>query len=189
MSDAAPETPIPSIWPDGGPSDAFEALRAVKTDVLDPKTLTTKQRRECVAVLYAQGWPQVNIASLFKVHRHTIQADMVQIDKEWVREFKSVKVEALAGRLLHQASQLAHKAASSPKQGGPSAAFKIIDGYLARMQSLGLLPSVNKLQVTGEDGGPVAVSFSDFIKAATNGKGKVEVVEPGGETEEKGEGG
>lgn len=126
-------------------------IREIKAGVLAPGSLSKSERQDCVAHLSAvESFKNVEIAEILKVHPRTISRDLTEI-----AEANSLKPDPnlasiLAGKLLVNAEQAILNIRRAVRdQGVPASvkveahhkAFDILDRYLARLQSMGYLPS------------------------------------------------
>jgi hypothetical protein len=129
---------------------AFDILRLIKSQELDPKTLKPDDRRTCVLHLLGEGLSTSEIAHVLRCHDRTIERDRREI-----RESNSLRVDPgfadrVAGELMSEGDmtisrirRAARDAAAAPgdRIAAEKSCFDIRCQLIDRLQSLGYLPN------------------------------------------------
>lgn len=124
-------------------------LNKIKDGLLDAKTLTKEARQSCVEILVFEGLQISAIAQLLKKSDKTIRRDLKEIKernalapdvkfaKETIGDFlqKAINHHSYLMRLARSKD-----ATIQERVQAEFAAWKVLDGLLSRLQSLGYLP-------------------------------------------------
>jgi len=150
-------------------SNVLDILKRINEQSLNPKKISTSDRRVCVAYLGLEGYTQEDIAKIFRVSRQTIIRDEKANRREAARLVDDIDVKSVAGSLIAWARHLAAKAL---REKNYALAWKIRRELISNLQSLGYLPrSAEQLRVQID-------TFVDLVQLATK-KVDAEVIEPG----------
>jgi hypothetical protein len=129
---------------------AFDILRLIKLQELDPKTLKPEDRRTCVLHLLGEGLSTSEIAHVLRCNDRTIERD-----RRDIRESNSLRVDPgfadrVAGELMTEGDmtisrirRAARDAAAAPgdRIAAEKSCFDIRCQLIDRLQSLGYLPN------------------------------------------------
>ena len=148
--------------------NVVDTLKKIREGFLDPKEISTSDRRVCVAYLRLEGCTQEEIAEIFKVHRQTIIRDERANRREAAKLVDEIDVKSVAGSLIAWARHLAAKALRVKNY---ALAWKIQRDLVSDLQSLGYLPRSPE-QYHVQIG-----TFLDLVQLAKT-KVDAEVIEP-----------
>jgi len=149
-------------------SNVVDTLKKIRGGFLDPKEISTSDRRVCVVYLRLEGCTQEEIAEIFKVHRQTIIRDERANRRETAKLMDEIDVKSVAGNLIAYARHLIAKTLREKKYG---LAWKIKIELISVLQSLGYLPrSAEQLRVQ-------IGTFVDLVQLAKT-KVDAKVIEP-----------
>ncbi len=118
-------------------SNIVDILKKIRGGLLDPKKLTTSDRRTCVVYLRLEGCTQEEIAEILKVHRLTIIRDEKANHRETAKLVDEIDVKSIAGNTISLARHLIAKAL---REKDYALAWKIWREKTSDLQSLGYLP-------------------------------------------------
>lgn len=128
----------------------LEIIRDIKNTSLDPKSLSSEDRRACVMHLGIEGLAVPEIAQILKVSDRTIARDRKAIQEANAIEHDPELAGRFAGRLVAEAETCItrirrvtrdKKSPHSVKVDGERGCFEILDKLAGRLQSLGFLPT------------------------------------------------
>ena len=145
-----------------------DILKKIHEQSLNPKEISTSDRRVCVACLRLEGYTQEEIAKIFRVSRQTIIRDEKANRRELARLVDDIDVKSFAGSLIDWARHLAAKAL---REKNYALAWKIQRDLVSDLQSLGYLPRSPE-QYLVQIG-----TFVDLVQLATK-KVDAKVIEP-----------
>lgn len=128
-----------------------DVISEIKSGAVNGRNLEPETRRECVAYLSAEGLSIPEMAKVLGWNDRTIRRDL-----ELIREQNALKVgdsfaEQMAGELVAEARNCTARirrairdkdAAPADRVEGERAVFQILNDLLARLQSMGYLPSI-----------------------------------------------
>ncbi len=148
--------------------NVVDTLKKIREESLDPKEISTSDRRVCVTCLRLEGYTQEDIAGILKVHRQTIIRDERANRREAAKLVDEIDVKSVAGSLIAWARHLAAKAL---REKNYALAWKIQRDLVSDLQSLGYLPRSPE-QYHVQIG-----TFLDLVQLAKT-KVDAEVIEP-----------
>ncbi len=148
--------------------NVVDILKRIRGGFLDPKEISTSDRRVCVTYLKLEGCTQEQIAEILKVHRQTIIRDERANRREAAKLVDEIDVKSVAGNLIAWARHLAAKALRVKNY---ALAWKIQRDLVSDLQSLGYLPRSPE-QYHVQIG-----TFVDLVQLATK-KVDAKVIEP-----------
>jgi len=90
--------------------NVVDTIKKIRGGFLDPKEISTSDRRVCVTYLKLEGCTQEEIAEILKVHRQTIIRDERANRREAAKLVDEIDVKSVAGSLIAWARHLAAKA-------------------------------------------------------------------------------
>jgi len=142
-------------------SDPREIIRSITEGKIDPRLLTTEQRRQCVEILIFQQKARVfTVANFLRVHRRTIEQDLRVIHTRAGRKLQRMAAGNLlaheAGLYLRRNSELYLAAVSGDVPDLTNARLLASDRPRV-LAELGLLPRAAAAQASG--GGPVNIAI------------------------------
>ena len=149
-------------------SNVVDILKRIREQSLNPKEISTSDRRVCVAYLRLEGYTQEEIAEIFRVSRQTIIRDEKANRRDAARLVDDIDVKSVAGSLIAWARHLAAKAL---REKNYALAWKIQRDLVSDLQSLGYLPRSPE-QYHVQIG-----TFLDLVQLAKT-KVDAEVIEP-----------
>jgi len=148
--------------------NVLDTLKKINGGFLDPKEISTSDRRVCVVYLRLEGYTQEEIAKIFKVHRQTIIRDERANRRETAKLVDEIDVKSVAGSLIACAR---HLAAKTLREKNYALAWKIQRELISVLQSLRYLPrSAEQFRVQ-------IGTFVDLVQLATK-KVDAKVIEP-----------
>lgn len=133
-------------------------IRSIQNGTLEPKSLTSDDRRRCVEHLTGEGYSVVEIAEIFNVRERTIARDRAAIRKSNAIHQDPKLVTECVGQLVHQAETAINRirrvtrergVPASARIDGEKACWVIANQLTARLQALGYLPTAAQ-QIRGE---------------------------------------
>lgn len=129
---------------------ALAIIRDIKNRTLDPKLLSTDDRRECVDHLMTEGLTAGEMVQILNVSDRTIARDRKAIQEANAIEHDPNLAGQFAGRLVAEAETCISRirrvtrdknAPHAVKVDGEKGCYQILSDLSARLQSLGYLPS------------------------------------------------
>ncbi|GAF80741.1 unnamed protein product [marine sediment metagenome] len=150
-------------------SNVVDILKRIRERSLNPKEISTSDRRVCVVYLRLEGCTQEEIAEILKVHRQTIIRDERANRREAAKLVDEIDVKSVAGNLIACAR---HLIAKTLREKNYALAWKIRKELISVLQSLGYLPRSPEQYHVQID------TFVDLVQLATK-KVDAEVIEPG----------
>ena len=118
-------------------SNVIDTLRNINEGHINPKDISSADRRTCVAYLRLEGYSQQEIAEIFNVHRLTIIRDEKINRNKAAKLVDEIDIKAEAGNLIVYAKHLTAKAI---REKDYNLAWKIQRELVSDLQSLGYLP-------------------------------------------------
>ena len=117
-------------------------VEGIRSGKINPKTLSTEDRRECIPYLMYQGMRVIDLSRLFRVERNTIMNDIKRNREELATGVIGGTLAEVAGQLLEMGQELSSRALAT-KKFLPKDAKSVADMMLAintQLQDLGVLP-------------------------------------------------
>jgi transposase len=148
----------------------IDILSDIKRGTLAPKSLDAETRIRCVEYLSAEGASVSEIAQLLGRTERTIRRDLDKVRAEHSLVIDDGFAPGLAGELLHESRAAIGRIRRVTREkdcphaariDGERATIEILDRTLARLQSLGFLPTVPRglrTEVMHHLGDPIAVA-------------------------------
>ena len=128
----------------------LDVIRDINGGSVNPKQLSTAERRACVKHLGAEGFSVADMAQILKRNERTIARDRQVLQEEAALEHDPRLCGQLAGRLVSEADcsiwrmrRVARDRETPPqtKVDAEKNCFAIFSELIQRLQSLGFLPS------------------------------------------------
>lgn len=129
----------------------LELIGRIRERQIDPRGLEADDRRRCVETLRYEGYSVAEIAKVLRRHERTIQRDLEELRARNALTTSPALVARTVGEFVQQSeasiARLRRIARESSLSGmerlmAESAAWRICDGMMSRLQSLGYLPRV-----------------------------------------------
>ena len=118
-------------------TNVIDTLRYINEGQINPKDISSADRRTCVAYLRLEGYSQQEISEIFNVHRMTIIRDEKFNRNQAAKLVDEIDIKAEAGNLIVYAKHLTAKAI---REKDYNLAWKIQRQLVSDLQSLGYLP-------------------------------------------------
>jgi len=120
------------------PRGVIELLANLQSGAVDPKTVTTEERRMCVSYLRLEGYTQDEMAKIFGVHRVTISRDEKMLAERAAKMVSGLNPESVAAGLVAWAR---HITAKAMKEKDYALVWKVQRELVVGLQQLGCLPT------------------------------------------------
>jgi hypothetical protein len=168
------DKPSPAEATDRG---VIELIAQIKSGEISGRNLAPEVRRDCVEYLNAEGLSRPEIAKVLGRNERTIVRDLEQVRKANALTRDDALADRFAGQLVAEAANCVTRirrvtrekdAPHAVRVDGERAVFQITDSLVARLQSLGHLPSAaQRVQADLTHNFGEAPSFSDFESEIT----------------------
>lgn len=131
----------------------LDVLRELRAGTLPPDQLSIETRRACVSYLHREGGTAEEIAPLVGVSERSVYRDLDNIRKENALVVDEGFAAQVAGELVREARASirrirrvagAKQTSASVQIEGEKSCFDVLDRMVARLQSLGYLPSATQ---------------------------------------------
>jgi len=139
--------PAPS---ENEPRNVLDLLREINQKRLNPRDISSDERRACVAHFGAEGFTVPEMAGLLGCSDRTIARDRQALRELRALEHDPKLADQMAGEILYQAHQCIERIRRTTRDkevppatrlDGERAVFEIMDKMVHRLQTLGHLPS------------------------------------------------
>jgi transposase-like protein len=147
----APSKPPPRTpSPDPRPISVLDIIQGIKDGTVRAATLSVEDRRVCVAHLGVEGLTVPEIAKVLGCSDRTITRDRIALQEASQIEHDPQLAGKMAGRLVNEAQTAIDRMrrVSRERQCPPAVrvevewrSFTVLDNLIARLQSLGFLPT------------------------------------------------
>ena len=120
------------------PRGVIELLANLQSGAVEPRVVTTEERRMCVSYLRLEGYTQDEMAKIFGVHRATISRDEKVLLERAGKMLAGLNPQSVAGGLIAWAR---HVTAKAMKEKDHRLVWKVQRELVVGLQQLGCLPT------------------------------------------------